>query len=103
MRSRFAAFVQKLPAYLWRTLHPDHEDRRRPEAEVLAALREACSTNRYLGLTILETTGPGEDGAAHVRFAARVFRRGVDLSFVERSEFRHDGVGWRYVGGEVER
>ena len=101
MRSRFSAFALKLPAYLWRTLHPDHEDRARSEADVLRDLRSACSTNRYLGLQILETSGPDDAGVARVRFAARVFRKGTDISFTERSEFLHDGTGWRYVRGEL--
>jgi SEC-C motif-containing protein len=101
MRSRFAAFAMKQPEYLWRTLHRDHEDRARPEEEILRELRAACSVQRYLGLTILESGGPGEDGVAHVVFAARVFRKGRDISFTERSAFRHDGVGWRYLSGEL--
>jgi uncharacterized protein YchJ len=36
-----------------------------------------------------------------VTFAARVFRKGRDLSFVERSEFLRDGDGWRYVRGDA--
>ena len=33
-------------------------------------------------------------------FLARLFRAGKEHSFVERSDFLHDGAGWRYVGGE---
>ena len=69
MRSRYAAFVLKKVDYLWRTLHPDHEDRSRPRDEVLAALREACSTHRYLGLTVLDSDGP--DAAGIERFLER--------------------------------
>ena len=36
---------------------------------------------------------------ARVLFHARVTRLGKDMSFVERSEFRHDGTGWRYLSG----
>ncbi len=100
MRSRFAAFAKKETAYLWRTLHADHEDRSRPEADVMRELREACRDNRYLGLTVLDSTPPDADGVAHVAFRVRVFRRGRDLSFAERSAFRHDGAGWRYLRGE---
>jgi SEC-C motif-containing protein len=100
MRSRFAAFATKELTYLWRTLHADHDDRARPEDGVLRELREACNTNRYLRLTIVEASGPDGDGVARVVFTARVFCRGRDLSFTERSLFLHDGIGWRYLRGE---
>jgi SEC-C motif-containing protein len=100
MRSRFSAFASKQPAYLWRTLHADHEDRARSEVDVLRDLRSACATNRYLGLRVLEMWPPDDAGVARVLFAARVFRKGTDISFTERSEFLHDGTGWRYLRGE---
>jgi SEC-C motif-containing protein len=99
MRSRFSAFALGEPAYLWRTLHPDHEDRQRPEPEVLAELREGIATFRYMGLAVLDHDGPDAEGVARVLFVARVFARGRDRSFIERSEFAHDGVGWRYLTG----
>ena len=101
MRSRYAAYARKEVAYVWRTLHPDHEDRARPEEQVLRELRDACAVNRYLGLRILGATGPDDAGIATVTFAVRVFRKGVDLSFSERSEFKRDGEGWRYLRGEI--
>ncbi|MGA9520218.1 MAG: YchJ family metal-binding protein [Myxococcaceae bacterium] len=101
MRSRYSAFALKQVDYLWRTLHPDHPDRRRPEDEVKRELRKAFSTFKYPGLKILDAAGPGEDGAAYVLFHAQVFEKGRDRSFVERSEFRHDGTGWRYLAGEL--
>jgi SEC-C motif-containing protein len=100
MRSRYAAFVTKDVDYLWRTLHPDHEDRARPADDVRRALSAACNENRYLALRVLDASGPDANAVAHVLFAARVFHRGRDASFVEHSEFEHDGVGWRYVRGE---
>jgi SEC-C motif-containing protein len=99
MRSRFAAFALKEIEYLWRTLHADHEDRARPKDEVVREIREACTENRYLGLRILDATPPDAEGVARVLFAARVFRRGQDLSFAECSDFRRDESGWRYVSG----
>lgn len=101
MRSRFAAFAKKEAAYLWRTLHPDHEDRQRPEAEVLRALRASAGTFRYAGLAILDTRPPGEDGIAQVLFLARLFEGSNERSFVELSDFAHDGEGWRYLRGAL--
>jgi SEC-C motif-containing protein len=100
MRSRYAAFVTRDVDHLWRTLHPDHEDRSRPPDEVRRALRDACTENKYLGLRVLDVSPPDANGVARVLFAARIFRRGRDASFVECSEFEHDGTGWRYVRGE---
>jgi SEC-C motif-containing protein len=99
MRSRFSAFAVGEAAYLWRTLHPDHEDRARPEREVLAELRAGIATFRYMELAVLDHDGPDAEGIARVLFVARVFAHGRDRSFVERSEFAHDGVGWRYLSG----
>jgi SEC-C motif-containing protein len=101
MRSRYAAFALKEVDYLLRTLHADHPDRDRPAVDVLRELRDACRTNRYMALRILDTQEADPLGVARVVFSAKVFRRGHDLSFVERSEFLHDGEGWRYVRGEV--
>jgi SEC-C motif-containing protein len=99
MRSRYAAFALKKVDYLWQTLHPHHEDRGRPREAVLAALRDACSTHRYLGLNVLASDGPDAAGIARVLFAARVFRAGRDLSFIELSQFARDDTGWRYLAG----
>ena len=100
MASRYAAFATRQVDYLWRTLDPEHEDRARPQAEVLAGIRRSCETNRYMGLRILGHAPPDASGVARVLFVARVFERGKDRSFAERSEFRHDGVGWRYWRGD---
>jgi SEC-C motif-containing protein len=99
MRSRYSAFATREVAYLWRTLHPDHEDRALPEAQVVAAIRQSCDTHRYPGLAILDRQPPDASGIARILFHARVFSRGKDVSFVELSRFAHDGKGWRYLDG----
>ena len=99
MRSRYAAFALKEAAYLWRTLAPQHEDRSRPEEEVLREIRQSASVNRYMGLQVLDSRPPDEGGVAQVLFLARVWQGGRNLSFVERSDFVHDGIGWRYWRG----
>jgi len=104
MRSRYAAFATKDVGYLWRTLHADHDDSARPEEQVIRELREACSTNRYLGLRVVDAREPGADGIARVLFVAKVFRKGRDLSFVEASDFARDGEAqaWRYLRGDAQ-
>jgi SEC-C motif-containing protein len=102
MRSRYSAFALKEVGYLWRTLHPDHPDRRRSEAQVLRELRASASTFKYPGLTVLDERPAGANGTALVLFLARLFEKGKERSFVERSEFRHDGTGWRYLRGDLQ-
>ncbi len=101
MRSRFSAFALDYSAYLWRTLHPSHPDRARPEEEVLRNFRRASRTVEYRALHILDAAPASADGRAQVLFLARVLDRGRDLPFLERSEFLHDGQGWRYANGTV--
>jgi SEC-C motif-containing protein len=100
MRSRYAAFAKKDAAYLWRTLHPDHEDRSLDEAEAIRQIRATASALRYMGLYILDRQGPDVEGVAQVLFLAHVFEKGRDRSFVELSDFARDGEGWRYLRGE---
>jgi SEC-C motif-containing protein len=101
VRSRFSAFALKDINYLWRTLHPAHPDRARPQAEVLADLRESSSTVRYRGLQIIEERpAPSPDEPSQVLFLARIFVKGVDRSFIELSDFLPDeGEAWGYAGG----
>jgi SEC-C motif-containing protein len=99
MRSRYSAFALREVAWLWKSLHPDHPDRARPEAEVLRELRAFTQSHQYPGLVVMDRRPPDEHGVAQVLFFAKVFERGKERSFVERSDFRHDGTGWRYVSG----
>lgn len=99
MRSRYAAYSLGDAAYLWKTLHPQHDDRTRDQTVVIKELREAFRRFRYMGLEVLDAAPPDTEGIARVVFLARLFERGQDRSFVERSEFLHDGIGWRYLCG----
>jgi SEC-C motif-containing protein len=96
MRSRYAAFAVGDGAYLWRTLHEEHEDRAAPRDAFLRAIAGGRG-RRYASLAILDARGRGRE--AEVLFAAGLSERGRDLSFVELSDFEHDGVGWRYRSG----
>ena len=99
MRSRFSAFARKEVEHLWRTLHPDHEDRQREKADVLRSIRASASEVRYAGLAILDGREPDAAGIAQVLFFARLFQGPSERSFVELSDFAHDGGGWRYLRG----
>jgi len=93
MRSRFAAYARGDVDYLWRTLHPDHEDRAAPKEPFLRTAKHACATYKYMRLRILEAR------EAEVLFRASVFEKGRDLSFLELSTFATDDGEWRYRSG----
>jgi SEC-C motif-containing protein len=101
MRSRYAAFASGLGAYLVKTLTLDHPDRMHDEAALTLALSRARETQRFLGLEILSSQTDGDHG--EVTFHARIFERGVDQSFTERSRFEKESGEWRYAGGELEK
>ena len=90
MRSRYAAFARGLGAYLVETLAVTHPDRAHDEAGMVIALSHVKETQRFLGLTILESRVDGARG--EVVFRARIFERGADRSFTERSAFVKEGA-----------
>jgi SEC-C motif-containing protein len=98
MRSRYAAFALGLGTYLVETLSAGHPDREDDEAALAAALARIKETRRFLGLTILESSVDGDRG--RVVFHARVFERGANRSFTERSLFAREAGLWRYTGIE---
>jgi SEC-C motif-containing protein len=98
MRSRYAAFALGLGDYLVRTLTTDHPDRALDGAALARQLSQARERQRFLGLRIDEAWTEGDRGV--VAFFARIFERGKDCSFEERSSFRREDGKWRYAGGE---
>ncbi|GEN07111.1 SEC-C motif-containing protein [Myxococcus fulvus] len=101
MRSRYSAFAQREASYLWKTLHPQHPDRARPEADVVRELRAFAQGHQFPKLVVMDRQAPDAQGNAQVLFFAKVFEKGKERSFVEASDFRHDGVGWRYLSGHT--
>lgn len=99
MRSRYAAFALGLGEYLVRTLTADHPDRALDEAALARELSKARERQRFLGLRIDEAWAEGDRG--EVVFFARIFERGKDCSFTERSSFRREGGAWRYEAGVI--
>lgn len=99
MRSRFSAFALGEHTYLFRTLHPDHDDHAAGQAALVAQLARNAKRTRYDVLRILDRDGPDADGIARVLFHVTMRSGGNDASFAELSSFAHDGTGWRYVAG----
>lgn len=99
MRSRFAAFALGLGEYLVATLASDHADRAMLASHLALRLSRVKDTQRFLGLTIVRSLCDGDRG--EVLFRARIFERGIDRSFAERSRFRKEGGAWRYEGGDL--
>lgn len=103
MRSRYSAFALGLGEYLVDTLSDDHEDRAIPRAQLALALARSKDNHKFMGLEIHEATPPADDAReAFVTFRARIFEKGKDQSFTERSRFVRgesaDAV-WRYASG----
>jgi SEC-C motif-containing protein len=99
MRSRFAAYALGLGRYLVETLASTHPDRVHGEEVLAQSMSHAKDTQRFLGLEIRETSHDGDRG--EVVFHARIFERGVDRSFDERSQFVRENGAWKYASGEV--
>ena len=97
MRSRYAAFALGLGPYLVQTLASDHDDLALPRAELVRLLSDARHRQRFMGLRILHEAEDGDEG--EVMFFARIFEKGVDVSFVELSRFVREGDAWRYASG----
>ncbi|MEO7112804.1 MAG: YchJ family metal-binding protein [Polyangiaceae bacterium] len=96
MRSRYAAFAKGLGKYLVDTLSASHPDRAHDQKALTIALSRAKESQRFMGLTILEARTDGEHG--EVKFHARIFERGRDVSFTEHSTFVKENGSWRYAG-----
>lgn len=91
MRARYTAFVRGDHAFLWRTLHRDHDDRARgTERELRVRLAQHARRARYRGLAVLDRDGPDADGTWRVLFHVQVALAGRDASFVELSSFAAD-------------
>lgn len=103
MRSRYSAFVLGDLDHLWRTLHPDHDDRARDRDEWARELSGGLKSLRYRRLRILDSAEPDEDGVAKVLFHVTLSAGRRAASFAELSYFAHDGDGWRYLVGETRR
>ncbi|MEO0324133.1 MAG: YchJ family metal-binding protein [Myxococcota bacterium] len=101
MRSRYAAFVRGDLDYLWRTLHPDHEDRARPEGAWRAGLQRSLRAQRFRRLRILDARDADASGAAQVLFHVTMKQGLLGASFAERSLFARDDEGWRYLTGDL--
>ena len=99
MRSRYSAFALGLGDYLVKTLAADHPDRGLTADALARELARAKDRQRFLGLTILDAHADGDD--SEVTFHARIFERGQDRSFTERSRFVREEGGWRYAAGEI--
>ncbi len=101
MRSRYSAFVRGEHAYLFRTLHPDHDHHAAGAVALAKSLARSAKQTRYEALRVLDHDGPDADGISRVLFHVTMKSRGEDASFTELSSFARDGEGLRYVGGSL--
>jgi SEC-C motif-containing protein len=101
MRSRYAAYALGESTYLVRTLHPEHPDLARPEAELVAELRRSRQRLKFARLRVLDHDLAPDGRQGRVLFHAELFEAGEDRSFLERSHFARTAEGWRYLSGET--
>jgi uncharacterized protein YchJ len=101
MRARYTAFVRGEHAFLLRTLHPDHEDRRLSERVLRERLAKHAKRARYRGLVVLDHDGPDADGVHRVLFRVSMKLAGADTSFAELSSFARAEGGLRYLTGQL--
>jgi len=97
MRSRWSAFALGKGEYLVDTLAAIHEDRQMPREALARALSQAKDRQRFMELTIKALPAPDQ-----VTFHARIFEKGKDVSFTERSTFVQEDGLWKYASGEIE-
>lgn len=91
MRSRYSAFVRRLPDYLMATWHP----RTRP----VDLLLDEEPAPKWLGLSIKRAESTGDAGL--VEFVARYKIGGRALQLHETSRFERIDGRWFYVDGEI--
>ncbi len=99
MRSRYAAFALGLGPYLVQTLAEGHADTGMAPGALALELSRVKDRRRFLGLTVHSSAEDGDVGEVH--FSARVFEKGADISFSERSTFVREEGAWRYLSGEM--
>ena len=106
MRSRYTAFyflsrgeLRELSTYLVRTIHADHPDAKLDPAVLAKQIREGCAGLKYMGLNVTDGSIQGDRGS--VTFQVKMFERGKDRSFTEKSEFVRTVEGWKYLSGEA--
>jgi SEC-C motif-containing protein len=97
MRSRYSAYVMKLPQYLLDTWHPQS----RPPAHGLGLEEAPGLRTAWLGLAVKSHRGTGTD-TAEVDFVAR-FRVGGGRAqrLSEHSRFQRIDGRWYYVDGDI--
>ena len=96
MRSRYCAYSLGMVDYIVTTTLAKSAASYGDEKEWRASIEEFCSSLRFTGLRILDSSFEGERG--EVTFRAGLARETEDHSFEERSEFHLTEEGWRYVG-----
>ncbi len=97
MRSRYSAYVLGLAKYIIKTTHKENVDFR---TDILAweeDIKDFIQNTQFEGLTILDHY----DNI--VVFKAHMKQQGLDVSFIEKSEFIYENGKWYYLKGEFIR
>lgn len=97
MRSRYSAYVFHLVDYIIHTTHPNHPHFMKNYNQWVSQILFFSETSDFRKLEIINFH---EDfDRAFVTFHAYIFQNGLDVSFIEKSEFEKCQKKWLYKNG----
>lgn len=97
MRSRYSAYVLKIPDYIVKTTHPKFREKNFKEN-----IEKWMKQTRWTHLEILDTVdGLDDDEIGEVEFVAEFFLDGQSQILHERSSFVRYKGRWVYTEGKV--
>lgn len=94
MRSRFSAYVTDNIKYIMKTTHETNADFRTDQMHWTQDIEDFIKNTDFEGLTILDHYDN------FVVFKAQLKSNGMDVSFIEKSEFINENGKWYYLKGE---
>ena len=97
MRSRYSAYVLGFAKYIMKTTHTSNVDYKEDIQTWEEDIKDFIQSPQFEGLTILDHY----DNI--VVFKAHMKQRGLDVSFIEKSEFIQENGKWYYLKGEFIR
>lgn len=97
LRSRYTAYVKKLPEYIVSTTHPDQR-----EGDGTGSVEKWMKNSEWHWLEILESPEPAEaDTGATVEFKAGYTERGRKWVHHEVAEFRKEADTWYFFDARM--
>jgi SEC-C motif-containing protein len=101
MRARFSALCVGDAAYLWKSLHSQHDDRAHGEGALREALAARVNTQRYRNFRLLDEREKDAHGTSQVLYGAEQVQPHRTRAFVELASFVDEAGAPRYIAGVV--